>query len=364
MGLPVIDLLQEAVLRRASDIHLVTGLPPLMRIDGAIVSTEHQPLDREGCKQLLYPVLRDTQIQQFEQSLRLCISSFFPDIGHFRITLYYAGACAEAAIRVCPPVVRGISDLGLPEVAFELARARSGLVLITGPTGVGKTTTMAALIDQINRERRARIITVEDPIEYRHTHRKSIVIQQEIGSDARSFGEALTHILRMDPNVIGVGEMRDLETISTALTAAETGHLVIATLHTPDSVGTIDRIVDVFPPTQQPQIVTQLAATLTGVISQQLIPRLDKEGRVLATEVLTGTMAVRNIIRERRSHLLYNVIQTSAEQDMHLMDDSLSDLYEAGIISYDEAVSRARDPQAILGESAGAPEPSGRPDRT
>ncbi|MBN1459512.1 MAG: PilT/PilU family type 4a pilus ATPase [Armatimonadetes bacterium] len=363
MGLPVVSLLREAVDRRASDIHLVTGLPPLMRIDGAIVATEHEPLEREACKQLLYPVLRENQIEQFEQSLRLCISSFFPDIGHFRITLYSAGACVEAAIRVCPPVIRGISDLGLPEVAFELARARSGLVLITGPTGVGKTTTMAALLDQINRERRARIITVEDPIEYRHQHRKSIVIQQEIGSDSQSFGEALTHILRMDPNVIGVGEMRDLETIATALTAAETGHLVIATLHTPDSVGTVDRVVDVFPATQQPQIVTQLAATLKGVIAQQLIPRLDKDGRVLATEVLIGTMAVRNIIRERRSHQLYNVIQTSAEQDMHLMDDSLSELYEAGIISYDEASSRARDPKAILGESTSTSPPTEESER-
>jgi twitching motility protein PilT len=219
---------------------------------------------------------------------------------------------------------------------------------------------MASLIDQINRERRAKIVTVEDPIEYRHIHRKSIVVQQEVGSDVKSFGEALTHILRMDPDVIGVGEMRDLETIATALTAAETGHLVIATLHTPDSVGTIDRIVDVFPSAQQPQIVTQLAATLQGVISQQLIPRLDKAGRVLATEVLVGTMAVRNIIRERKSHLLYNTIQMSGEQHMQLMDQSLKDLYEAGVISYDEAVSRARNPDHILGDAGSTPdEPDG-----
>ncbi|NIM52533.1 MAG: PilT/PilU family type 4a pilus ATPase, partial [Gemmatimonadales bacterium] len=274
-----------------------------------------------------------------------------PDIGHFRITLYYAGGCVECAIRVCPPVIRGISELGLPEVAFELARSHVGLILITGPTGVGKTTTMASLIDQINRERRARIITVEDPVEYRHTHRQSVIIQQEIGADARSFDSALTHILRMDPDVIGVGEMRDLETIATALTAAETGHLVLATLHTPDSVGTVDRIVDVFPPNQQPQIITQLAASIQGVISQQLIPRIDKSGRVLATEVLVGTMAVRNVIRDRKSHLLYNIIQTSAEQGMHLMDESLTDLYETGVISYDEATSRARNPDRVLSES-------------
>jgi len=349
MGIPLIELLREAVDSRASDIHLVTGLPPLLRVDGGIVSTQHEPLARGASKDLLYAILREEQVKQFETDWRLCTSVFFPDIGHFRITLYYAGGGVEGAIRVCPPVIHGISELGLPEIAFELAREHAGLILITGPTGVGKTTTMASLIDQINRERRVRIITVEDPIEYRHIHRKSVVIQQEIGSDTKSFGGALTHILRMDPDVIGVGEMRDLETIATALTAAETGHLVFATLHTPDSVGTIDRIVDVFPAAQQPQIVTQLSATLAGVISQQLIPRVDQSGRVLATEVLIGTMAVRNIIRERRSHLLYNVIQTSAQEGMHLMDESLKDLYESGVITYDEAILRARDPDHILG---------------
>ena len=360
MGLALIELLREAVERRASDIHLVTGLPPLLRVDGSIVATDHEPVEREGAKALVYPVLSQVQIRSFEDNWRLCISSFFPDIGHFRITLYYARSCVECAIRVCPPVIRGIGDLGLPEVAFEFARRSAGLVLITGTTGVGKTTSMASLIDQINRERRAKIVTVEDPIEYRHIHRKSIVVQQEVGSDVKSFGEALTHILRMDPDVIGVGEMRDLETIATALTAAETGHLVVATLHTPDSVGTIDRIVDVFPSAQQPQIIAQLAATLQGVISQQLIPRLDKAGRVLATEVLVGTMAVRNIIRERKSHLLYNTIQMSSEQNMQLMDQSLKDLYEAGVISYDEAVSRARNPDHILRDTGSTPdEPAG-----
>ena len=363
MGLPLIELLREAVDNRASDIHLVTGLSPLLRVDGEIVASKHEPLERDGAKELLYPVLREEQIKEFERDWRLCTSIFFPDIGHFRITLYYAGGSAEVAIRVCPPVIRGISDLGLPEIALDLAREHTGLILVTGPTGVGKTTTMAALIDQINRERRARIITVEDPIEYRHTHRKSVVIQQEVGSDTKSFGEALTHILRMDPDVIGVGEMRDLETIATALTAAETGHLVLATLHTPDSVGTVDRIVDVFPAAQQPQIVTQLAATLCGVISQQLIPRVDQSGRVLATEVLIGTMAVRNIIRERKSHLLYNVIQTSSQGGMHLMDDSLKDLYETGVITYDEAMLRARDPDHILGSPVQPTSPDNSPHR-
>jgi len=359
MGLPLIELLREAVDRAASDVHLVVGLPPLFRVDGDITTSGHEPLARDGGKDLLYPILRPEQIAEFEADWRLCTSVFFPDIGHFRITLYYAGGAVGGAIRVCPPVIRGIAELGLPEVASDLAREYSGLILVTGPTGVGKTTTMAALLDQINRERRCRIVTVEDPVEYRHVHRKSIVIQQEVGSDAKSFGDALTHILRMDPNVIGVGEMRDLETIATALTAAETGHLVIATLHTPDSVGTVDRIVDVFPSAQQPQIITQLAATLCGVVSQQLIPRIDRAGRVLATEVLIGTMAVRNIIRERKSHLLYNVIQTSAQRGMQLMDESLKDLYETGVITYDEAVSRARDPEHILGQPGQQTAPSG-----
>jgi len=352
MSIPLIDLLREGVDRHASDIHLVTGLAPLFRINGQITTTEREPLDRETGKALIYQILSQAQIQQFERDWKLCISTFFPDIGHFRISLYYARACVECAIRICPPVIMGIEQLGLPEIATELARKPTGLLLVTGPTGVGKTTTMAALIDLINRERRAKIVTVEDPIEYRHIHRKSIIVQQEIGSDAKTFSSALTHILRMDPDVVGVGEMRDLETISTALTAAETGHLVIATLHTPDSVGTIDRIVDVFPAQQQPQIVTQLAATLIGIISQQLIPRMDRPGRVLATEVLVGTLAVRNIIRERKNHMLYGVIQTSAEQGMHQMDDALKDLYESGIITYDEALTRARDTELITGRPA------------
>lgn len=355
MPLMLVNLLRDAVDRHASDIHLVTGLPPLLRINGEITATGEEPLGRDATKESVYQILTPAQVQQFEKDWRLCISTFFPDIGHFRITLYYSRGCIECAIRVCPPVIMGLDELGLPEIAADLVRKHTGLLLITGPTGVGKTTTMASLIDLINRERRAKIITVEDPIEYRHIHRKSIIVQQEIGSDAHTFSQALTHILRMDPDVIGIGEMRELDTISTALTAAETGHLVIATLHTPDSVGTIDRIVDVFPASQQPQIVTQLASTLLGVISQQLIPRMDKPGRVLATEVLIGSIAVKNIVRERRTHTLYSAIQMAAEQGMHLMDDSLKDLYECGMIAYDEAIGRARDSEYILGTDTGAP---------
>jgi twitching motility protein PilT len=348
MALMLVELLRVALEQHASDIHLVTGLPPLFRINGDIGAIDAEALDKDTIKTTLYQFLTPEQIKIFERDWKLCISAFFPDIGHFRISLYYARNCVECAIRVCPPVIQSMEQLGLPEVAADLARRHAGLILITGPTGVGKTTSMAALVDLINRERRAKIVMVEDPVEYRHIHRKSIVVQQEIGSDVKSFSAALTHILRMDPDVIGIGEMRELDTISTALTAAETGHLVIATLHTPDSVGTIDRIVDVFPAAQQQQIVTQLASTLLGIISQQLIPRLDKPGRVLATEVLIGSLAVRNIIRERRTHILYSTIQTGAEQGMHLMDDSLKELYEAGIISYDDAIAHAREPNQVL----------------
>jgi twitching motility protein PilT len=348
MPISLMDLLQEATAAHASDVHLVTGLPAFFRVNGAIVPTKHEPLDREAIKSTVYQILTPAQIQQFERDWRLCVSTFYPDIGHFRITLYYARSCVECAIRICPPVIYSPEQLGLPEIAADLARKTAGLLLITGPTGVGKTTTMATLIDLINRERQAKIVIVEDPIEYRHNHRKSIVVQQELGSDVKSFSLALTHILRMDPDVIGVGEMRDLETISTALTAAETGHLVLATLHTPDSVGTVDRIVDVFPASQQPQIITQLASTLLGVLSQELIPRVDKPGRILATEMLVATPAVKNVIREKKSHLLPNIIQTSSEQGMHLMEDSLRELYQAGIISYDEATTRARSRDYIL----------------
>ena len=262
-----------------------------------------------------------------------------------------------------PPAVRGLAELGLPDNVADIIRKPTGLVLVTGPTGQGKTTTLNAMVDLINRERRCKIIMVEDPVEYRQTHRKSIVVQQEIGSDAKSFGEALVHILRQDPDVIGIGEMRDLETISIALTAAETGHLVLATLHTPDAAGTIDRIVDVYPAEQQPQIIAQLAATLEAVISQQLIPRVDQPGRVLATEILIGTLAVRNVVRDRKTHLLYNIIQTSSDVGMRLMDDSLKDLYQSGIITYEQAMMRARHPEYLRGgqeEPVPAP-PEARP---
>ena len=342
-------LLQEAVRCNASDLHIVAGLPPVLRIDGEIIPMQHPALSEVDTKAIVYSALSQEQIARFESEWKLCYSRFYPDIGHFRITVYYQKGNTECAIRICPPAVRSLSELGLPDIVSEIARRPNGLALVTGPTGVGKTTTLNAMVDLINRERRCKIIMVEDPVEYRQSHRKSIVVQQQIGSDAHSFGEALVHILRQDPDVIAVGEMRDLETIATALTAAETGHLVLATLHTPDAPGTIDRIIDIYPPAQQPQIITQLAATLQAIISQQLIPRVDQAGRVLATEILIGTLAVRNVIRERKTHLLYNIIQTSGDVGMRLMDDSLKELYEAGVITYEQAMMRCHNPEHIHG---------------
>ena len=259
----------------------------------------------------------------------------------------------EASIRVSPLSLRTPGELGLPEIVDKLVEKRSGLILITGATGCGKTTSFNCLIDMINRRRRCKIITVEDPVEFVHENRLSIIVQQQVHADTKSFNHALTHILRQDPDVIGVGEMRDLETISTALTAAETGHLVIATLHTPDAAQTVDRIVDAFPGDRQAQTLTQLSACLQAIIAQQLLPRVDQEGRVLATEVLLATTAVKTQIRERKMNQLRSTIQMGGRDGMHLMDKSIVDLYQQGIIAYDTALSYASSPEIIHSFTSG-----------
>lgn len=337
----VIPILQRAIQSHASDVHLVTGLPPVLRIDGQLMPSSEPAFGRDDLKVLIYSILTQGQIEEFERKWQLCMSLFIAELGHFRVTVYYHAGNVEAAIRICPLSLRTPQELGLPIAIEKLMEKRSGLILITGPTGSGKTTTFNCLIDMLNRSRREKIITVEDPVEFVHENRMSIIIQQQIGSDTPSFADALVHILRMDPDVVGVGEMRDLETISTALTAAETGHLVIATLHTPDAVGTVDRIVDAFPGDKQQQILVQLATCLQGVIAQQLLPRLDAEGRVLATEVMIATSAIRNQIRERKMQQLRSTIETGRADDMHLMDHSLRDLYQSGVISFDTAMSHA-----------------------
>jgi twitching motility protein PilT len=346
-GARLTAIMRRAVSRRASDIHIVVGLPPVYRIDGELITAPDAPLSREDVRDLMYSILTSGQREEFEKNWQLCVSLFIPELGHFRITVYYHMGNVEGSIRVCPLSLRTPEELGLPDLVYKLVEKRSGLILITGATGSGKTTTFNCLIDIINRQRRCKIITIEDPVEFVHENRMSIIVQQQVHSDARSFNDALVHILRQDPDVIGVGEMRDLETISTALTAAETGHLVIATLHTPDAIQTVDRIVDAFPGEKQAQALTQLAASLQAIIGQILLPRVDMEGRVLATEALVGTIAVRTQIRERKMVQLRGTIELGRSDGMHLMDTSLANLYQQGIITYETALAHAVSQEAI-----------------
>ncbi|MFC1509848.1 type IV pilus twitching motility protein PilT, partial [Candidatus Omnitrophota bacterium] len=304
-------LLKVASEKKASDLHITAGSVPIVRIDGRLIPlSDFRKLSKEDCKRLVYSILSDKQKAIFERDLELDFSLAIPEINRFRVNVHMQKGSVEAAFRLVALHIKSIAELGLPPVVAELCRKPQGLVLVTGPTGVGKTTTLAAMVDMINNERQALMIAVEDPIEFVHTNRRSIIKQREVHSDTRSFANALVHALRQDPNIIVVGEMRDLDTISTVLTAAETGHLVMATLHTPDASQTIDRIIDVFPPYQQPQIKIQLAGTLLGVVSQQLLPRKDRGGRVLATEVMIATPAVRNLIREQETEQLLTHIQT------------------------------------------------------
>lgn len=349
----LVDLLKYAVKHGASDLHLMMGVPPVLRINGEIVVAKAEPMTPEIMENLVLKNLPESKRSALEEDLQLCYSLNIPGVGYFRTSIYYEQSQVGVSIRIGMTELKSLEELGLPQIVTELTRKPSGLILITGPTGSGKTTTLNSMIDLINRERRSKIIMVEDPIEYVHSNKRSIIVQQEVYTDTKTFGKALVHILRQDPDVIGVGEMRDLETISTALTAAETGHLVISTLHTPDAPQTIDRIIDVFPPVQQNQVRAQLASSLEAVISQQLIPRMDKPGRVLATEIMIANPAVRNIIRENKVQSLYNVILTGRADQMQTMDSCLLDMYEKGIITYDQAVTRVRDQKILQNGNAG-----------
>lgn len=335
--------LAEAMRRRASDLHLVVGLPPAIRVNGEIVLLDHDALDEQTTREMIYSLLSADQIQKFEQHCRLSVAVELPELGYFRVSVYYHRGRVEASIRIVGQEIRSLEELGLPPVVAELTRLSSGLILIAGPTGSGKTTTFNAMIHLINRDRRCRIITVEDPVEYIHRPYKSIIIQQEVGIDVPSFAEALYHMLRLDPDVIGIGEIRDQETIATALTAAETGHLVIGTIHTPDAASTVERIVSVFPPEHQHEIRYTLANALQAVIAQRLLPRLDGKGRVLAVEIMRVNEAIRNLIRENKIHQIDNVILTGQQWQMQSMDSVLMDLYQRGVIAYDVAVSMCKD---------------------
>lgn len=337
------SLLSLAVSQRASDLHLTVNTPPVLRIDGKLILTDHPPLAPEVLKKMIYSSLSDFQKEKFEKDRELDFSLALAGLDRFRVNVHIQRGSVEAAFRRIPLFVPQIDDLGLPAIVNELARKPNGLVLITGPTGSGKTTTLAAMINLINTERAALIVSVEDPIEYLHPNKKSIIKQREVFSDTNSFADALKRCLRQDPNVIVVGEMRDLETISTALTAAETGHLVLATLHTPDAPQTIERIIDVFPSHQQQQVKLQLSSCLQGVVSQLLLSRAQKEGRVLATEIMVATAGVRNLIREQAIEQMPTAIQTGSQFGMRTMDRSLKDLYQAGVITYEDAISKVKN---------------------
>lgn len=341
------ELLREAVSRHASDLHLTVGVPPTLRVNGELIRLNLPPLGVADTLSLFEAIASEERKNQFQQNGEVDFSFTIIQLSRFRINAFRQRGSVAIAVRIIPEKVPTFEDLRLPEIVGTLAEKNRGLVLVTGPTGSGKSTTMAAMIDQINNKRACNILTLEDPIEYLHKHRKSLINQREIGSDTRTFANGLRSALREDPDVILVGEMRDMDTISIAVRAAETGHLVLATLHTSDAAQTVDRIIDVFPPYQQQQIRTQLSMTLQGIISQQLLVRQDRPGRVVAVEVLVATPAARNLIREGKSHQLLSVIQTGAKAGMQSMDSALRELFRAGIISQDEAVLHAHDPESF-----------------
>ncbi|HEY3298195.1 MAG TPA: type IV pilus twitching motility protein PilT [Armatimonadota bacterium] len=339
------ELLRLTVEKGASDLHLAVGIPPMLRIDGVLMPAAYTKLNAMDAQRLVYDILTDEQIQKFEANLELDCSYSIAKLSRFRVNLFRDKGTVATAFRTIPTRIPTIRDLGLPPVVEELVKKKRGLVLVTGPTGSGKSTTLAAMINQINIDRPEHIITVEDPIEYLHTHKRGIVNQRELGMDTRSFANALRAALREDPDVILVGEMRDLETIATAITCAETGHLVFATLHTNNAAQTVDRMVDVFPSEQQEQIRFMLSNNLEAIMCQQLVPRAGTPGRVCAIEVMVASSAVRNLIREAKAHQLASTIQTSASMGMQTMDQCLKDYYQRGLISYEDALSRSMSPE-------------------
>ena len=355
MSTPNLDRLLSAVNDfDASDLHLVAGVPPAFRVNGEIIIADEDALTEEEITAMADSLLNEQQKKKFEQEWELCISLLHSAAGRVRLTFYRRNGHPEMSFRFCGDRVAAREELGLPRQIDELARKPNGLVLVTGPTGAGKTTTLNYLVDLINNERRCKIVTIEDPIEFVHQNKRAIVVQQEVLTDVRSFNRALIHVLRQDPDVIVVGEMRDHEAIATALTAGETGHLVLATMHSPNVSHALERIIGVFDGNAQRQIILQLANALQGILSQDLLPAADRTRRVLAYEMLVANGAVRNLIRENQFHQLENIIQTGRKEGMLLMDDCLYDLYCKCLISYDTAVSRARHPDRIRRN----PEPS------
>ena len=345
---PVSELLEIVLERGASDLHITAGAPPTIRLHGDLIRLVDYPiLSPRTLQGMIYAILPQKMRERLEGELELDMSYALPGKARFRVNVYYQRDSIGAAFRLIPYEIKTVESLGLPSVVADLARYPRGFVVVTGPTGSGKSTSLAGMVDIVNRERAAHIMTVEDPIEFLHKHQQCIVNQREVGADTHSFSQALKHVLRQDPDVILVGEMRDLETISTAITAAETGHLVFATLHTQDAPQTIDRIIDVFPPHQQQQVRVQLATTLQGVVTQQLLQTADGRSRAVACEVLICTPAVRNLIREGKVHQIYSIMQAGGRFGMQTMDQALATLVKEGKISQQLAYERSHDAEEL-----------------
>jgi twitching motility protein PilT len=340
------QLLETVIQKKASDLHITTGAAPQFRIDGTLVGFDNTPLAAADTKRLCYNVLTDAQRHQFEEENELDFSFGLKGLSRFRGNIYMQRGAVAGAFRAIPFTIPNLAELGVPPIAGELINKPKGLILVTGSTGSGKSTTLAAMIDKINTEKNAHIVTIEDPIEYLHRHKKCIVNQREVNSDTKSFSAALRHILRQDPDIVLIGEMRDLETIEAALVTSETGHLTLATLHTNSCVETINRIIDVFPPFQQQQIRTQLSFVLEGVLAQQLIPRMGGQGRALAVEVMIPNPAIRNLIREDKIQQIYSSMQVGqAKFGMQTMNQALLSLVDRHVITLESAMERSHNPE-------------------
>jgi len=350
------DLLTIMIERGASDLHITTGTPPQIRLHGKLTPlTQFERLTPQDTQRLAYSVLNEGQKQKFEEDNELDLSFGIQGLARFRCNVYRQRGAVASAIRVIPIKIRSFDELGLPPIVEQLADRPKGLILVTGPTGSGKSTTLAAMVDKINNERTEHIMTIEDPIEFVHHHKKCLVNQREVFSDTQSFKNALKYILRQDPDVVLVGEMRDLETISAALTIAETGHLTLGTLHTNSCAQTINRIIDVFPTSQQSQVRAQLSLVLEGVLSQQLIPTPDGRGRVMSLEIMVTTPAIRNLIREEKIHQIYSAMQAGQKFGMQTMNQSLLDLVQKRKISREEALNRSTLPEELAQQLTTAP---------
>lgn len=338
------ELLQVMVERGSSDLHITQGSKPKIRVDGELMDTEYELLDAESTQKIIYSLLDSNQIARFEKELELDMSFGVEGLGRFRTNVFMQRGAVGAVLRVIPYEVLSVEQIGLPRMVVEkLCNIPRGLILVTGATGSGKSTTLASMIDYINVNHRSHIITVEDPIEFVHQNKNCLINQREVGTDSHSFPAALKHVLRQDPDVVLIGEMRDVETMEAALMISETGHLAFATLHTSDAVQTINRIIDAFPAYQQQQVRTQLSFTLQAVFCQQLLPKLQGKGRVLAAEIMIANAAIRSLIRDDKAHQMYSIIQTGQKYGMRTMNQSLFELHKSNLVSYDDVISRSSD---------------------